>query len=149
MNKRFFGAIFLSILISSFAIADECKDKTWQFSRLDIETTDVGYLETVMGFSYGPEVTKFIPGLELANSNMFYVESKAKPLITYFTAEFKSGDMAEKAFKHLRAKWADNKYKQYDVFKNGNSVTWFGNNRLSPNCFNKTVSEEKLSLAKK
>ncbi len=101
-----------------------------------------------MGFSYGPEVKKFISELSGVESNFCYRESKAQPLITFLTTKYKTEKMANSAFTHLKAKWIGNVNNQYDVIKNGKAVTWFGNNRLDKDCFTKISKIEKERLNK-
>ena len=146
VSKRLITLFVSCIALVSFQIvnaATDCNVTKWQFSKLDIELNDTDYLKMVMGFSYGSEVSNFIPKLKLAQSNMYYKDSKAKPLLTFFRAEYKNKKDAIEASNHLKAKWLDNKNNQYDVQQSDSVVVWFGNNRLEPECFNKVVAQEK------
>lgn len=148
--KSFLWKFIACIIFPSISVAQlvdvKCDATKWQFSKLDIEINDKDYLEMVMGFSYGKEVISFIPKLKVAQSNMYYIDSKAKPLITFFRAEFKDRKDADKASKHLAAKWLSNKHNQYDVHQKGHLVVWYGNNRLEPECFTKVVEDEKKKI---
>lgn len=149
LNMKFqicFAILLLFIPGRGFSL--ECNLKNFNLSKLDIEVSDKDFLEMVMVFSYGPNVKKFIPNLNLVISNFYYKESKDLPLMTFLTAKYKTEKTANEAFVHLKSKWEGNPNNQYDVIKVGKDITWLGNNRLDKDCFLNLSKTIKTSLSK-
>jgi len=139
----------LPLLFAALAFAappkakKDCDFASWKLAKLEIKTDDTAYLERVMGFSYGPEVKRFMPYLKAAESNFYYAESKQTALFTFFKATYPTPDLAGKAYSHLIKKWKPTKDSGYDVIREGLIVTWYGNNRLTKACFPKAVAAHK------
>lgn len=144
--KLFFP--FFVLIIMGCTSSQECHFKEFNLSKLPIEVSDKDYLEIVMGFSYGSEVKKFASDLSRVESNFYYQDSKDKPLMTFLTTQYKTEKVAQEAYEYLKAKWQENTKNEYDVFKSGQNVTWFGNNRLDKECFLKITKNTKELLSK-
>jgi hypothetical protein len=137
--------MFLGIL-SSWAVAASCPNEKLQIHRLPLDLNDTPYLKTIMGFSYGPEVDRFIPELAGAASQIHYVGSKKNVKVTVFMAIYRTESAAESAYGHLKMKWTDSRYQ--DVFRLDRRVLFFGNNKLTPECFTTIVVAAKKTLTK-
>jgi hypothetical protein len=52
--------------------------------------------------------------------------------------------VAEEAFQHKESKWMIPDDGRHFVFRSGDSVTWFRNNKLNKQCFGKMVAAEQM-----
>lgn len=136
-------AMFMGILWS-WAVAASCPNERLQIHRLPLDLKDTTYLKTTMGFSYGPEVDRFIPELEGAASQIHYIGSKKNVQVTVFMAVYRTESAAESAYGHLKTKWTDSRYQ--DVFRLDRRVLFFGNNKLTPECFTAIVAAAKKAV---
>lgn len=154
MKKLVVGASLFLVLAAGYYMVwphvfnSPCETNKLKLSSTDIEVKDRDYLKISMGFSYGSQLKHFLPRLKTAQSNTYYKRKKSKPWMTYFSSGYKTRRSARSAYNYLKKKWRKNKKNQYDVMLNGKTVTWFGNNRMTPQCFSHVVALEKERIKK-
>ena len=154
MKKLVIGAGLFLVLATGYYLLlpslfkDPCGADQLKLASTSIEMKDRDHLKISMGFSYGSKLNRYLPRLKSAKSYTYYKKKKSKPWLTYFSSGFKTRRSAKSAYNYLKRKWRGNKKNQYDVMLNGKTVTWFGNNRFTPQCFSKIVALEKERLKK-
>ena len=139
----------LTLLLAGYFYLDSQKPKDLchlnqlRTSQLDLGTKDKVRLKIHMGYSYDSRVSRYLPYIKKAQSNVYYKGRSQKPELTSLTTEFSSRKVAWYAYKYLQRKWKKNKKNQYDVVWKDKTVTWFGNSRYTPQCFYKVVEAKK------
>lgn len=134
-------SILLFLNIAFAAPVDQCQSKHWKLSKLEFSPFDP-YLETVLGFSYGPEVKSFIPKLSGSISRFYYEGTPDKSKFTFFSTYYSQTSEALKAFKHLQKRVHGKKLQ--DVFMKGKQVIWFAGRDITVECF-RTMKESEIN----
>lgn len=121
----------------SLALAGTACNSSWKLSKLEFSPSDP-YLKTVLGFSYGSEVTKYIPKLSGAISRFYYEGKEENSKFTFFSTYYATEEDAKDAFNHLkkRVKGKD----LQDASLKANQVIWFAGLGISKECF-KTLKD--------
>lgn len=129
--KNIFILILLSFAPLAFSKSDVCPRKSWKISTMEFSPSDP-YLVTVLGFSYGPEVKRFIPKLSGAISRFYYEGSQSNSKVTFFSTYYANEADAKEAYKHLSSRVIGADLQK--VLQKGKQVVWFGGRGISKEC---------------
>lgn len=127
----------------AFSASDICPNQNWKLSTMEFSPSDP-YLVTVLGFSYGSEVKRFIPKLSGAISRYYYEGSQTNSKVTFFSTYYATEADATEAYKHLSSRIVGSELQK--VFQKGKQVVWFGGRGISKECLAQVYNLESKRL---
>ncbi len=129
--KKYLILFFISFAPFALGASDICPNQNWKISTMEFSPSDP-YLVTVLGFSYGPEVKRFIPKLSGAISRYYYEGSQSNSKVTFFSTYYANQSDATEAYKHLSSRIVGSELQK--VLQKGKQVIWFGGRGISREC---------------
>ena len=132
MKYIMIASVFLLINLNCYSVTPECKSKDWKLSKMEFSPDDP-YLITVLGFSYGPAVRKFIPKLSGAISRYYFEGDQLNSKFTFFSTYYAEASDAKEAFEHLKMRTKG--ISLQDVEARGKQIIWYAGRDISTECF--------------